>query len=640
LVTSRAVVTTPNESEGSLPGPPASARQEIGGQGVGFMWGTNTVTINQTSSLVDVFQASANAGSAGTRVGEPITAWAPSTLGVHDAITTHDTTNSQKLTAYVLRDHDRRLRDSLIRLTHPNARSNLVLVVGTSCAGKTRTLYEAIRAVLPTWQLIAPRTAADLTRSLEAGIPPSTVVWLDELQDRLTHTGEGPRAANYITELLFTTNDRARPILFAGTIWPSNLTHLSQRPDAAAAAAGAGAVAGLLKHAITIPVEDVFTREQLHAAKTSPDDRVRAAARAAAKTPMPNQGWEVTQVLAGGTALIDRLYPPEGQHVERPFSPAARAVLDAAADLRRIGMPNPIPRWALEGSAPSYLPSPTRPDHAWMPEAIEETTLDATRADPVINSRSHDHYRHGTPGLTPTWTTNPNIPEPTEGYVLHDYVAQDHFTRHYLDAPRDGLWACLITQSGLLDVHTVTLLAEEALSRGRFEIARQLVASHRKGSRETNEISRRLEQYRKGNFGPHSNPDEALVRRRNSQTLRDLWSQSALVDTNRQAGIYVGGPLVGAPRPGKHDPLIWQGHLADLADRGDEESLLTLGKKGDLPARGFLVDLYLRTSDTRSLRRLSRAGWTKATIALIRSDFELINARQLDERGRVVPWGS
>jgi Protein of unknown function (DUF998) len=84
-----------------------------------------------------------------------------------------------------------RLREALVELRQPGARSRLVTAVGTSCSGKIRTIYEAVNQVLPDWTLVKPAHIDDLTRMLYAGIPKHTVGWLDELQDFLD-----PRASS------------------------------------------------------------------------------------------------------------------------------------------------------------------------------------------------------------------------------------------------------------------------------------------------------------------------------------------------------------------------------------------------------------------------------------------------------------
>ena len=144
-------------------------------------------------------QASIKATTAGAVLGRPIDQWDPADLGVHDSITVE---NETTLTPYLPRDHDTDLRGHLKDLMAAGAGSRLVLVVGTSCTGKTRALFEGVREILPGWQLVAPGTDSDLARILLGGVPARTVVWLDELQDQLTKTSHGVTAANAIHQLL------------------------------------------------------------------------------------------------------------------------------------------------------------------------------------------------------------------------------------------------------------------------------------------------------------------------------------------------------------------------------------------------------------------------------------------------------
>ena len=129
-------------------------------------------------------QATRQATSQGLVVGAPIRAWDPGLLGVHASITVHDETT---LTPYLARDHDQQLRQVLEHAA-ASEQPSLVLVVGTSCSGKTRTLYEAVTAVLPDWAVIAPRSDSRLAQALLDGIPARTVIWLGEPQDRPTDT--------------------------------------------------------------------------------------------------------------------------------------------------------------------------------------------------------------------------------------------------------------------------------------------------------------------------------------------------------------------------------------------------------------------------------------------------------------------
>ncbi|HAN48486.1 MAG TPA: hypothetical protein DCQ20_06360, partial [Nitrospira sp.] len=400
--------------------------------------------------------------------GPPIGQWDPGPRGlaVHDSITVHGETT---LTPYLARPHDQQLREHLARAKESD-RPTFVLVVGTSCTGKTRTLYEAVAAVLPDWPLTAPHTDSDLARRLRDGIPAGTIVWLDEMQDRLTTTPDGITAAKAMLELL---RSDVGPILFAGTIWPTNLAGIQARPDQGQAGGGAGAIRTLLTRAAVIQVPESFIAADL-TWPTINDPRLRKAKDTAAQTEHPKHGRKITQVLAGGTQLMNRLYPPVGTHATEEFSPAARAILLTAGDLRRVGMPNPLPAWAIEGIAPGYLDPPNaRPPEQWLPAALGEVTDAATRDDALTGTRTLDIHAEGIPALTPHWTTSPDG-VPTLGYDLHDYLLQEHLTRHRQAPTRPTLWRTLADRAEALSHETLRTLSASAENRGLLTVAIQL----------------------------------------------------------------------------------------------------------------------------------------------------------------------
>ena len=380
--------------------------------------------LQATTRQAGAVAASREATRQGVTLGRLVPEWDPEQLGVHASITVHDERN---LTPYLTRAHDHQLRDHLA-VAKESDQPTLLLVVGTSCTGKTRTLYEAIHAVLPNWQLTAPSNDTALANFLLKGVPAQTIVWLDELQDRLTRTPDGITAAKAITDLL--TAEHLGPIVFAGTLWPVNLTELRARPDPATAGTGAGAITDLLKNAVIVDVPDAFTDDDLEAEDGGLQDaRLRKAIDTATQTDHPEHGRKIIQLLAGGTQLLNRLYPPAGTHKGEPFTPIATAVLHAAADLRRIGLPNPLPRWAIEGAAPRYLhPPDLRPPAHWLAAALEETTRAARHDDPLTGTRSHDIHGLGVPALTPRWDGyHGNL---VECYDLHEYLLEAHTTTH------------------------------------------------------------------------------------------------------------------------------------------------------------------------------------------------------------------
>ncbi|MGL5826733.1 MAG: hypothetical protein ACRCYU_18275, partial [Nocardioides sp.] len=384
------------------------------------------------SIALDVVAAAAEATRRGVVVGPVIGQWDPADLGVHPSITVHDETT---LTPYIPRPHDQQLRDALQILTAPTPATLLVLTVGTSCVGKTRTLYEAVRAVLPEWQLVAPIDDTDLAQTLLGGVPARTVVWLDELQNKLTKRADGVTAARGIAALVGAAE--GGPVLFAGTIWPNELQNLTRRSTPDQAAAGTAAVPQLLASATTIAVPTTFADPELSGV---PDDpRLMLAIKTATHT--QPVGRKLAQVLAGGPQLIHRLScEPSSQGA---FPPAARAVIHAAGDLRRVGMPNPLPRWALEGAAPGYLDEEPPPGSTWFQTSLDQLTASADLDNFLTGTHTLDIHTDGVPALTPTWHTNPDGTR-CEGYNLHDYVFAEHCLPHLRNrALTSHLWTAL-----------------------------------------------------------------------------------------------------------------------------------------------------------------------------------------------------
>ena len=185
------------------PAAPGPWQQTNAQGGTGFQGGEHHHHYPDAPGPQAAVQASIRATDEGPVIGRPVGKWAANLLGVHDSITVH---NETTLTPYIPRSHDQELRDRLHNLTAPNAANQFVLVVGTSCTGKTRTLYEAVRTVLPDWPLVAPRNDTELTNLLNDGVPAGTVVWLDEIQRHLTKSPHGIHAAKAITAL--TGSDR------------------------------------------------------------------------------------------------------------------------------------------------------------------------------------------------------------------------------------------------------------------------------------------------------------------------------------------------------------------------------------------------------------------------------------------------
>ena len=235
------------------------------------------------------------------------------------------------LPPYVRRAHDGRLAE-LAAQAAAGSSVMAVLVAGSS-AGKTRACWEALEVLRQAggWRLWHPydpgRPAAAL-RDL-AAVGPRTVVWLNETQEYLGGA-EGERVAAGLRSLLA---DPARaPVLVLGTLWPEHHAALAQRPGSQVRALIDGTV---------IEVPGAFTGADLAAwQQAAPaDPRLAWAAEHA-------ENGQITQQLSGGPEQLQRYHAAP---------PAAKALIWAAMDARRLGMSLALPLAFLETAAPGYL---------------------------------------------------------------------------------------------------------------------------------------------------------------------------------------------------------------------------------------------------------------------------------------------
>ncbi|MBB2741678.1 UNVERIFIED_ORG: hypothetical protein FHR35_001498 [Microbispora rosea subsp. rosea] len=185
-------------------------------------------------------------------------------------------------------------------------------------------------------------------------------MWLNETQHYLltADPAVGERVRRWVRELL-RAQERG-PVLVLGTLWPAYWKTLTAVPHAGQPDPYAQARELIKSAGIRLPESfagiDLDTAGR-QAANTG-DPRLAEALRQAP------QG-RLTQYLAGGPALLELYDNAE---------PAARAVLDAATDARRLGHGPALPRLLLAEAAPGYLsdeqwnlladdcgPSPTSP---------------------------------------------------------------------------------------------------------------------------------------------------------------------------------------------------------------------------------------------------------------------------------------
>ncbi|MFJ9845896.1 hypothetical protein ACIRYZ_36735 [Kitasatospora sp. NPDC101155] len=308
----------------------------------------------------------------------PIQEWQPQQLGVHPAIhgtNPPDDDHEFVLPSYLERDHDQQLRARL-RNAASDKQAVFVLVRGSSCVGKSRTAFEAVRACLPDWQLVFPKNAKGLLNLLNAAaLAPRTVLWLNEAQNHLDGPdGEEAAAA------LHSRMEEPGPLVILGTLWPEYHRDLTATPQPGQHTRGAHPSAhALLDQAVLVDVPPNFTTKVLGTPSVKSDPSLAAAVAT-------SSGGRITQTLAAGPQLVDHYEIPTDPH-----GPYGRAVITAAMDARRLGHTSPLPAALLEAVAPCYLTDESRataPD-TWFADALAYARQNvrgvAAALEPVAN---------------------------------------------------------------------------------------------------------------------------------------------------------------------------------------------------------------------------------------------------------------
>jgi transcriptional regulator with XRE-family HTH domain len=277
--------------------------------------------------------------------GRPIGEWAPHDLEVHRAgpgatAAGSDTSAERAWPAYVPREHDR----VLAKAVHDTlaGRSRIVVLVGTSSTGKTRACWEAVQPLADQgWRLWHPFDPTRAQAALEQlhRVGPRTVVWLNEAQHYLGDRAVGEQIAAAVHHLL--VSPEGGPVLVLGTLWPEYATRYTALPTPD----GPDPYSRVreLLAGRTLPVPDAFDARALAEARTLAEDGDRLLADALTRA---HGDGRITQDLAGAPELLNRY-----QHA----GPAAKAVLQAAMDARRLGVGLHLPQAFLTDAATDYL---------------------------------------------------------------------------------------------------------------------------------------------------------------------------------------------------------------------------------------------------------------------------------------------
>ncbi|MEV8038563.1 hypothetical protein, partial [Streptomyces sp. NPDC086182] len=389
----------------------------------------------------------------GATPGRPIDQWDPHDLEVHPAGPAADgraRDTTAVLPGYVRRAHDEVLDEAVRAVGH--GRSRMLVLVGTSSTGKTRACWEAIQPLAQQdWRLWHPLAPTRVEGALEdlGRVQPYTVIWLNEAQHYLGDTGTKERVAAALHTLL--TDPARMPVLILGTLWPEHKLTFTGLP-----APGEKDLYSRVRELLagrTLAVPDRFTPEELRAASLLAKDGDRLLADTLTRA---HTDGRVTQDLAGAPELLRRY---------EDSTPAARALLEAAMDARRLGIGLHLPQAFLTEAASDYF-SDHDYDHLtgnWAAAAYRELAL------PV-------HGKHAPlfPIATRPERSVPGSPDPSASLRqsaspvlrLADYLEQHGRTSRQALCPPASFWHAAYTH--LIDPADQFRLARAARARWRF----------------------------------------------------------------------------------------------------------------------------------------------------------------------------
>lgn len=352
----------------------------------------------------------------------------PVSLRVHPAITQRNAgetaSQARRTPAYVPRDADEELRRLLTQ-------DRFVLVVGESTAGKSRSAYEAVRALYPDHYLIAPIDR----KSLHACMPvilehQRSVLWLDDLERFLGTEG---LTVSFINRILGATKHRA---IIVATLRTSEHDRYSLRAESELVGNEREswyAARDAIALATTVELRRLWSRSELQQAQMFADDeRIHSALRLADR-------FGVAEILAAAPELVH-----DWSNAWRPGAhPRGAALVAAAVDCRRAGVHEPVAYELLSRLAEKYIE--LRGGALLRPESEEDALDWATSLSNGASSL-----------LMPTSRSNQ--------YIAFDYL---------IDLPSefgvpDFVWHELLAEASSAEAFNI---GESAFYRFRYDIA-------------------------------------------------------------------------------------------------------------------------------------------------------------------------
>ncbi|WP_405827367.1 hypothetical protein [Streptomyces sp. NBC_00105] len=395
-------------------------------------------------------------------LGKPISGWEPHDLEIHPAGPPApdgpglEATGRQVLPGYVRRAHDQVLAKAVRDVG--KGISRMLVLVGTSSTGKTRACWEAVQPLADRgWRLWHPfdQTRAEAAREDLHRVQPRTVVWLNEAQHYLGSRTAGERIAAAVHQLLVTPE--RGPVLVLGTLWPEYAHQYTTLPSPGGEDPHSRARELLSGRTLTVP--DSFDAPALAAAAALAEsgDRLLADTLTRAHT-----DGRITQDLAGAPELLNRY-----QHA----TPAAKALLEAAIDARRLGVGLHLPQAFLTDAARDYL---SQSDYDQLSENWAEAAF-AELARTVHGKQAPLRRTIPRPPRRPPTPSTATLPAPRPAgpmFRLADYLEQHGRTTHTHLCPPSSFWHAAHTH--LAHPDDLDNLAQAADARHRLQWAHHL----------------------------------------------------------------------------------------------------------------------------------------------------------------------
>ncbi|TQF05820.1 serine protease [Kitasatospora acidiphila] len=233
----------------------------------------------------------------------------------------------------------------------------LLIATGDSAAGKSRSMFEAMKRLFPAHQVYIPEPDADLRQLiplLSRGTAGSAVLWLDEIHLFLRPDG--------LTSTTLAGLQQARVVVL-GTLRSEYVDFLSQPPDVdnggRQIAGGTSSAWLILRRAATIEIKRQWEDPEREAAAALSDPRVREALRA-------DRAHGLAEYLASGPQVLQRWK----RAVRAGGHPRGAALVAASIDLARTGLDVASPADSIERLHEHYLDAYGGP--ALRPEPLQK----------------------------------------------------------------------------------------------------------------------------------------------------------------------------------------------------------------------------------------------------------------------------